>query len=314
MRYSPGAGSGSTPADSLSLTCGAGPTMNAACLVCSSKDIVFAFVNRGYRLHRCRHCHHLAVMDSVSTMALAAFYDKDYYEGAALPQAERNGYDDYLGTIDKRTAHFKKRLKEVERFSNGPGRILDYGCAIGLFVKVARDAGWTAKGIERSAWAVAYGRKAWGLDIVNSDGTDDPFVGESFDVVTLWDVIEHVQSPATLMKQVRRWLRPDGLLLLNTVNSSSLGAKLAGQQWRHMYPPGHLQYFSRRSLTYLLQDNGFRIVHVTGNGVALRGQSATAPLHGLARLLERVMCARRLRPIATLLNLLDEIELVAVRQ
>jgi 2-polyprenyl-3-methyl-5-hydroxy-6-metoxy-1,4-benzoquinol methylase len=313
LKNSPSAGSRSLPADNL-LTTGTRPATYGVCPVCSSEDIIFAFVNRGYRLHRCRRCRHLAVMDSVSASTLAEFYDKDYYGGGSLKQTDRKGYEDYLGTIDARTARFKNKLKEVERFCRARGKILDYGCAIGIFVKAANDAGWTAKGVERSPWAAAYGRQAWGLDILNSDGDDDPFAGESFDVVTLWDTIEHVQHPATLMKQVKRWLRPNGLLFLNTLNSSSLGAKLAGQRWRHMYPPGHLQYFNRRSLTYLLQDQGFRIVHVTVSGVALGGESGSAPLHGLAKVLERVMTARRLRPLATFLSLLDEIQIAAIRE
>lgn len=281
------------------------------CTVCLGSKVFPVFQLKGYHLSRCGDCGHLFVSDDVTDAMLEEAYGKGYY--AAGNAENPSGYQDYLGKSDIRIKGFNERLQQVERYAPHRGHLLDYGCAVGLFVKVAADAGWKACGYERSEWAANYARSTLGLDVVTGNGQQPPFASDTFDVVTMWDVVEHLVSPREILGLASEWLRPGGLIALNTVNSSSLGARLAGKNWRHIAPPLHLQYFTRASLVRLLQECGFKIVSMTNNGVMLRSDKTSHALTGPAALLENLVTHWRARPISTALNLLDEVDIIAVK-
>lgn len=283
-----------------------------ACPVCRSQVLMPVWTVDGYGLSRCDRCTHLFVSSGLTPGVLNQAYERDYY--TAGDSAVRSGYEDYLAKAPQRLRGFAQRLRELERFTVGRGRLLDFGCAVGLFVKVAADAGWDAIGIERSTWAAEYGRRQYGLTIV--DGSEDCCVGfgQSFDLVTMWDVLEHLEDPRGTLQQVASWLKPGGVLALNTVDSASRGARLAGKHWRHLAPPHHLQYFTRDSLLYLLRDCGFRLRAVHSQGVMWGADLRREHLGGLSAVTEAAATHWRARSLAGALHLLDKIEIVATRQ
>lgn len=241
---------------------------------------------------------------------LAAAYDADYYGGAQKSETSQSkGYADYIGNLQDRMVMFRGRLAAISQHTKRIGSLLDYGCAVGLFAKAAKEQGWYAVGYERSDWAVNYGRDQLGVDIVLARPDDDPFEPNTFDAVTLWDVTEHLAEPRRVLSQVHGWLRDGGILALNTVNSSSLGARLAGRAWRHVAPPWHLQYYTKKSLVRLLNESGFEIVQSTGEGSVI--ECTRKPLPFLSCRIESLLQHWRLRHAATALNLLDEIMIVA---
>lgn len=278
------------------------------CTICASVDLQFAFEVTGYGLTRCKRCGHLFVVDRVDPLELDQAYGKEYYVAG---ETKGCGYDDYLRDMPTRIRGFEDRLAQIERRCGKHGRLLDYGCAVGLFVKVAADAGWEATGYDRSEWAAQYGRDVWGLDIICGDGSAPPDFNQQFDVVTMWDVLEHLEHPRQVMELVSGWIKPGGMLVLNTVNSSSVGAKLAGPNWRHVAPPHHLQYFSRKSLVHLLSHSGFDLLVLANEGVMLGAERRDRPLVGMQSWVERACTHWRARPVATTLNLLDEVQVVA---
>ena len=282
-----------------------------ACAVCLSDRVSPALRSKGYQLSRCETCSHLYVSDTVAPADLEAAYGHDYYEPPS--SSEALGYADYLGTSARRMRGFSDRLAKLEKHVASRGRLLDYGCAVGLFVKVAADAGWVAAGYDRSDWAADYGRRTWGLNIVVGDGSRDPFEPGSFDAVTMWDVLEHLASPRDVLGSVCRWLKPGGLLALNTVNSSSLGARMAGQHWRHFAPPMHLQYFTRASLERLLLECGFKVIDMQNQGVMLSSAKPIGSARKALTWVENVATHWRAKRLATALNLLDEVDIVALR-
>jgi 2-polyprenyl-3-methyl-5-hydroxy-6-metoxy-1,4-benzoquinol methylase len=282
-----------------------------ACSVCASRRLRPAFRKNGYDIHRCLDCGHVFVWRLGPETELDAEYDENYYRSDA---ENTSGYRDYLAKSEARLRAFADRLDWIEGACDGRGAIIDYGCAVGLFVKVARDRGWAARGYERSRWAVEYGRSVVGVDIALGDGSSDPFAPSSVDAVTLWDVLEHVQAPSRTLELAHRWLKPGGVLALTTVNISSLGARLASENWRHLMPPHHLQFFSRRSLLHLLATAGFHVRVLRASGTFLTSRSAPSGAGGnVAHAIDRIAGHWRARPIAQALNLLDEIEILAVK-
>ena len=269
-----------------------------------------AFQHSGYQLLRCLECSHLW---APGASAGDANYDALYYNSAAHPNEDQTGYSDYLANLDRRVKGFRSRVDQIEMLMGRRGRLLDYGCAVGACVKAARDAGWDAVGYERSTWAAEYGRKMLGVDIVIGATSDETiFPRQSFDVVTLWDVIEHVDRPREVLAFAARVLKPGGLIAMNTVNASSLGARMAGARWRHLAPPYHLQYFTRASLRRLIADAGFDIARSDVNGVMFESANRPGPMPRPLTVVESIITHWRMRPLARALNLLDEIELMAV--
>ena len=281
------------------------------CPICASTSLRPAWTIDRYALSRCNCCRHLFVSSGFDSTQLEHAYDEDYYEGG---DESALGYKDYLGNADMRLRGFAQRLQQVERHVAGRGKLLDYGCAVGFFVKVAADAGWDATGYERSAWAAGYGREKLGLNIVVGRGDDSPPFDNQFDVITMWDVLEHLEDPRAVLQSVARWLKPGGLLALNTVNGASYGARRAGADWRHIAPPHHLQYFSRQSLHHALRECGMRVVSTQSQGVMWSADRRQTQLRGLRRGIEEIATHWRAKPIASALDLLDEVDIVAVRE
>ena len=284
------------------------------CPICDdhSHDALYKINN--YSISRCKTCTHIFVSDALALETLNNAYEQDYYQGKNYEVV--SGYNDYIGNLDQRLAVFSERLTRIQSRTPKRGKILDYGCAVGLFVKVAKEAGWKAVGYERSEWASNYGKNTFGVDIVCGSGRAEDFPDNHFDTITMWDVLEHLEHPSEILGMVSRWMRSGGTLVLNTVNSSSLGAKIAASNWRHLLPPHHLQYFSRRSIEQLLANAGFNIISFESQGVMLGASTSYSHSSSnvLRRGIENAATHWRSRKVANLFNLLDEFEIVAVKR
>jgi 2-polyprenyl-3-methyl-5-hydroxy-6-metoxy-1,4-benzoquinol methylase len=151
---------------------------------------------------------------------------------------------------------FRRGVKLLEGFCPERGRLVDVGSACGFFVRAAQDAGWDAEGVEPSRWSAEYGRSELGVDIFAGVLREAEFPDESFDAVTMWDVLEHLPDPAAELREVQRILKPGGVLLVNYPNAGSRLARLAGKNW-WFYLSVHLYYFTPRTLTQLVEKNGF---------------------------------------------------------
>jgi SAM-dependent methyltransferase len=159
---------------------------------------------------------------------------------------------------DLRTT-FRQRL----RYLPEPGqakRLLDVGAAAGYFVEQARAAGWDAEGLEPSRWASAYAREQLRVPVAEGTLESAAIAPASFDVVTFWEVIEHVPSPRDFLADVARVLKPGGSLFLSTPDSGSLVARVLGRRWLGWNKvPEHLFFFDRGSLIRLLDQAGFDV-------------------------------------------------------
>lgn len=176
----------------------------------------------------------------------------------------------YVEERKGREITFRKHLAFLEKYT-GPanGRsVLDVGAYIGVFVEVANQAGWNAFGIEPSHWAVS---QAEAKDLQVIQGTlDAPELREClFDVITLWDVIEHVADPADTLRKSHSMLKPGGWLAVHTMDIDSLMARLLGRRWPWLMDM-HLYYFSQRTLADMLRSYGYEIVWKGTQGRYLR--------------------------------------------
>jgi 2-polyprenyl-3-methyl-5-hydroxy-6-metoxy-1,4-benzoquinol methylase len=154
------------------------------------------------------------------------------------------------------------RLALLEICRRPPGNLLDVGCGTGLFVCAAQNAGWAATGVDASAWAVANGRQRCpGARFRVGLLPDVDFPPGSFDVVTLWDVLEHVPRPVELLERIRSWLALDGWLFLSLPNAGSRIARVMGKHWVLLLRE-HLWYFSPATIATLLSRTDFVVTDV----------------------------------------------------
>jgi SAM-dependent methyltransferase len=139
------------------------------------------------------------------------------------------------------------------------GTLLDVGCGHGWFVKAARQAGWQAQGLDLPSAATRYAREQLGLPIVEGsiEGVDLP--DQSYDVITLWHGLEHFIDPLSVLKSIRRLLKPAGRVVIAVPNLRSRGLARQGVQWVWLQQPFvHLWHFSNDSLAALLTEAGFK--------------------------------------------------------
>jgi len=142
------------------------------------------------------------------------------------------------------------------------GSLLDVGCGVGAFVRAASLAGFQAQGIELSAQAVEFGRRAWGITVRHGDVLEERYPAGSFDVVTLWQVLEHLAQPIATLQRIHQLLRDGGLLILAVPNFASIQSRVFRSRWYHLEVPRHLFHYTPTSLRSIVHAQGFRVLQL----------------------------------------------------
>ncbi|HXV33327.1 MAG TPA: bifunctional glycosyltransferase/class I SAM-dependent methyltransferase [Gaiellaceae bacterium] len=165
----------------------------------------------------------------------------------------------YLAEEEGRRQLFAWVLRSLSGYVVPGRRLLELGANVGLFLDVARAAGWDAAGYEPSRWAVESGRRRLGVDLREGvlEDVDEP--PGSFDAVVALDVLEHLVDPLAALRRLGALAGPDGLVTLSTVNVSSIHARLRKERWPWLIRP-HLHYFSPETLHAMLLAAGLRPV------------------------------------------------------
>ncbi len=208
------------------------------------------------RIVRCRRCGLMYVSPRLKPELIFEGYSE--------------GSDEiFVSQASHRERTFRRTLPFLTRFvpeaararlgTTEPPRILDVGTAGGSFLAVAKAAGWEVRGVEPNRWLCDWAREHYGIQVDNGDLFAARYPDDSFDAATLWDVLEHVPDPRALLDEVKRVLRPGGVLLVNYPDKGSVIARAMGRRWVFNLTV-HLYYFTRRTLRRMLDETGFEVV------------------------------------------------------
>lgn len=212
-----------------------------------------------------------------------------------------------------RAENFRRLLSYLETIHSQKGFLLDIGAASGILLNEAQKRGWETEGIEASTWAVRVAREKYGLFLQEGYFESTPLKKNHYTAVTMVDFIEHIPHPLEAVQKAFSILTPGGTLCLVTPNIHSLASQIMGSRWWHLRP-AHLSYFSKGSITFLLQKIGFHLLKI-------RKYSWTFSLHYLLSrtksfnfLLKNPTSSSFLKQIPIKLALGDSLEIYAQKK
>jgi SAM-dependent methyltransferase len=220
--------------------------------ICGNHRSAVIWKDPVYCLFRCEHCSLMWVEPVPDQKELDALYSPHYFESY------------YQRREKPRLSYFHRWLDYLANLRK-PGRLLDVGCGIGLFLRAARETGWNVCGVEPSLAARQFHLD--GLPILRG-GLEDVLSSERFDLITFWDVLAHVRDPLQLLRKACELLADDGVVLIKTPNRTPMDVAIArmlnplhgGRGWLHI--PAQLFHFSQQSLVEILGLAGFKHVEI----------------------------------------------------
>jgi SAM-dependent methyltransferase len=259
---------------------------------------------------RCGDCGYVFADTSLTDEELTELYREEFFTGGA--------FSDYPSDEKYFRKNFRARFKTLSAFLDDSRHrhLLEIGSAYGFFLDEVRERFESVRGIDITDGGVRYARERFGLDVIQADFLAHDFGAKKFDVVCMWDTIEHLRAPHLFVEKIAAQTEKGALLALTTGDIESVNARLRGSRWR-LFIPSHLHYFSRRTIALMLDRYGFDVIYnrycgfyrsfdnVAHNVLLLRHNSPR-----LYRLLQRTGLTRH----GFYLNLYDAMYVIARRR
>lgn len=282
-------------------------TSSLRCIACGFSSAAPCYAG----LLRCDRCGHTWANVDLSAEALQTLYGHRYFHGTE--------YTDYTADRQELEKNFTRRLQTLERFIDPRRhtRLFEIGCAYGFFLNLARSRFDAVEGIDVGPDAVRFAREQLRLPVLQGDLLAADLGHRQYDVVCMWDTIEHLATPDAYVEAVGRHMPAGALMAITTGDIASLNARIKRSRWRLIHPPTHVHYFSRRSLTLMLDRFGFDVVHLEycgfyrSVGAMLDGVLRRRwGFEGVARRMQHTWLARR----SLYLNLRDIMYVIATKR
>lgn len=230
------------------------------CPLCGSKTTSLIFLKDSFKISKCNNCSVIYTDKVFSKNFFKNYYDKSYFLNC---NPSKKGYGDYNEEEDGIRKNSKVRLDDIVNHISSKGKVLDIGCATGIFLSEAEKIGFDPYGVEISNYARSIAQKRLGKNkIKNCLPSEALAKWGKFDVITLWDTIEHLEKPKETLEICRKLLTKNGSLAISTGDTESAFARLQGKNWHLLNLPQHLLFFSKKTLTRLLEESGFKIFEI----------------------------------------------------
>jgi SAM-dependent methyltransferase len=200
-----------------------------------------------YSLLRCPNCSLVWLQDPPTPEQMHLHYTEAYHKLISTS----GGADPSL--------RWRGRKTTVEKYKQS-GALLDLGCSSGSFLECIRGERWNLYGVEMSEQEARTAEARTGAKVFVGAVPEAPFAPESFDVVTCFDVLEHLYEPRATMSKVAEWLKPGGVFYVQVPNIDSAERRVFGTYWHGLELPRHLFHYSPASLRHLAEASGLRVL------------------------------------------------------
>jgi 2-polyprenyl-3-methyl-5-hydroxy-6-metoxy-1,4-benzoquinol methylase len=244
----------------LKETRGSPHARDPACPLCGGHKVIEFRREGALAIVRCYACGLMFTEPQPTQEELVALYGESYFHS---DDARSMAYDDYIADGDNIVRSSRRRVERIERILGRRGnQLLDVGCATGFFLKAAVERGYDAHGVEISRYCVNHlvEPKA---NVVCGTLEDARYPDAKFDLITMWDVVEHLKNPRAVLTECARIARPNAGLVLMTPNIDGLMARLMRSRWVCWQDPHiHLFYYGPAQIKRELERTGWRVKQV----------------------------------------------------
>jgi len=214
-----------------------------------------------YKLIRCSDCTCVWLASPPKPEEMGPHYDEDYHRVIAA------------GGQTSAARRWQRHRELIAKYKSG-GVILDIGCSSGSFLGTMKGPSWKLHGIDMEASTAAQAQSLTGAEVFVGDAVEAPFAPGSFDVVTSFDLLEHVYQPREFLIKVFEWLKPGGIFYTVLPNIDSWESRVFRSYWYGLELPRHLFHFSPKSLRRLMTNVGFREVSLKTSSTCYIERSA----------------------------------------
>lgn len=287
---------------------GASASSAPICPLCEGRQLRRVFEVQtwaAYGIEKCRDCGFVFAAPRPSPEELDRFYTSTYF---AKDHELNLGYANYRSVAEENARRMWHEFKDILGEQKvALRRVLDVGCATGGFLAEAKTEGWDCVGVEFSEFAIEVAQKEFGLQVLKGDVFHPDLAENSFGLVTMWHVLEHVLDPLATLVQAKKLLAPGGLLFIELPNWSSVGRRARGVRWSQLKPPEHINFFTPTTLAWVAEKAGLRVLSSTSAYPSLANEAAVTrasrPLHqvkaALASVASKLDCGGYVRVLAS---------------
>lgn len=220
------------------------------CIICKKNSWKVLYK----KLKKCRSCGFVRANDKYFNLNTSKLYSNKYFN--------EYEYTDYKKEEAALSKNFINRINKIRKYKTH-GNLLEIGCAYGYFLKKSKIY-FKVEGIDIDKEVTAIAHKESSVNIHTGDFLRfNP--KKKYDIICMFDVIEHLKKPEAYVKKCYELLNDDGIIVIETGDISGLLPKIQNRKWRLITPPFHLQYFSAKNLSRLLTNNKFKTIYQTNN-------------------------------------------------
>jgi 2-polyprenyl-3-methyl-5-hydroxy-6-metoxy-1,4-benzoquinol methylase len=229
----------------------------SSCRLCGSGDLKFKYEINLSNILECNNCSFTQVNEIPSEHDLLKLYGDSYFKKGKYIEDRAIRYEQ------------KRRLNWILKCrGKSNGRLLDVGCSTGDFISLAKNR-FDIWGQDISEFAISniiskYPDLSPRLSVCSIENSN--YKDSFFDIITLWDVIEHLWEPVKIIKMLSKKLKPGGCLFISTPNTGAIIAKLLGKRWAFMTPPEHLCFFNKTTINMLNKKHNLKITDWISQG------------------------------------------------
>jgi len=222
------------------------------CPDCGETVFKLKIAEKQFKIVKCKSCGFIYLLNPPDEKEIY----EDYYEIQYSPEDYKP--DSKYGFLSEIHLINLQRVSLLKKIGAN-GKLLDIGCGTGLFMNIATQNGFEIEGTDVSRKALDFAKSGFGLNVYRK--TLDDLIDEkkTYDVITLWHVVEHFLEPVIELNKIFQLLKPNGYCIIEVPNFNSIKFRLSGKKWKGgNHPLYHRSFFTGKSLMNILEKSGFR--------------------------------------------------------